>query len=355
MPLLPLLGHQALRDRLDAQIARGALPASLLLQGPAGVGKQRLALWLGQRLLCEGVNAPCGECQHCKYALMGAHPDLHWVFPLPRLKDGADASLEEVEELYREAVADRMESHGLYGRADGMTGLYQYVTRLIVQQATRTPAMARRKVFVVGDADRLVPQAANPEAANALLKLLEEPPADTTLILTTSEPGALLPTIRSRVVIVRVPPVSDADVRAFIATPEVRTALGKKAAADDDLLAMAGGAPGALLSATDRGAAVARARALLDAARGGPDTRLRAAFTQGSSKARGAFSDVLDALTVLLRDDVRDAAARGDTARALAAAKGVAFVEEAKRSAEGNIIPQLVTADLLTHLAELGT
>ena len=95
-----------------------------------------------------------------------------------------------------------------------------YTTRLIVQQAVRTPSLARRKVFVVGDAERMVPQLANPEAANAFLKLLEEPPADTTIILTSSEPGALLPTIRSRVVSVRVPPLSEAAVRAFLARPE---------------------------------------------------------------------------------------------------------------------------------------
>lgn len=354
MPLLPLIGHHALRDRLDGQIARGALPASILLQGPPGVGKQRLALWLGQRLLCTGDTPPCGECQHCRYVRMGAHPDLRWYFPLPRLKDSGEPSLEDVEELYQAAMTERFEAQGLYAHADGSAALYLYVTRLIVHQATRTPAMARRKVFVVGDADRMVPQASSPESANAFLKLLEEPPADTTLILTTSEPGALLPTIRSRVVIVRVPVLTDAEVREFLAAPDVRGALGERAVSDDDLVAMAGGAPGSLLSATDRSAAVARARALLEATHAGTDARLRAAFTQGSSKARGAFSDVLDALTVLLRDAARDAAASGDDARALASAKGVVVVEDAKRAAEGNVTPQLITADLLSRLAELG-
>ena len=146
MPLLPLHGHHALRDRLEGQIARNALPASLLLQGPPGVGKQRLALWLGQRLLCTAPDSPCGHCQHCQYVLAGAHPDLRWYFPLPRLKDSGDTSLEEVEELYRGAVADRVASHGLYARADGLAAMFVYVTRLIVHQATRTPAMAGRKV-----------------------------------------------------------------------------------------------------------------------------------------------------------------------------------------------------------------
>lgn len=354
MPLLPLFGHQALRDRLNTQVARGALPASLLLQGPPGVGKQQLALWLGRRLLCTGANAPCGECQHCKYALDGVHPDLRWYFPLPRLKDTANVALEDVTEAYDAAVAERLEDGGVYASPDGLAGIFVYVSRCIVQQATRTPAMARRKVFVVGNADRMVPQASSAEAANAFLKLLEEPPEDTTIILTTSEPGALLPTIRSRVVTVRVPRLGADDMRAFVEHPSVRDTVAKSSKNLDALLALANGAPGMLIGTDDRSAAVTRAKALLDASRQGSDVRLRAAFTQGSSKARGAFSDVLDALTVLLRDASQRAAVAGDAAGAVAAARAVSVVEESKRAAEGNAIPQLVTAQLLEQLAGLG-
>src|ERR1700722_7632620 len=148
MPLLPLIGHDALRDRLGDQLSRGALPASLLLQGAPGIGKQRLALWLGQALLCQSENAPCGTCQHCAYALQGVHPDLRWYFPRPRLKDSSDVALEEIARDYAEAVSDRVAAPGLYPRADGSHGIFVYVARLIVQQAVSTPAMARRKVFI---------------------------------------------------------------------------------------------------------------------------------------------------------------------------------------------------------------
>ena len=352
MAFLPLIGHASLRSRLDEQVARGTLPASLLLQGPPGVGKQRLALWLGQRLLCTGAAPPCGTCQHCVYALDGVHPDLRWYFPLPRLKD-SNVPLDIVAGEYADAIADRVSAHGLYPRANGSDGIYLYVSRLIVGLAVKTPAMAARKVFVVGEADRMVSQAASQEAANAFLKLLEEPPADTTIILTSSEPGALLPTIRSRVVSIRVAALADADVRAFLAHPRAADAAGKGATMDE-LVRLAHGAPGALLDAGDGGAALGRARALLAAARGGRELRLRAAFVQGSSKARGAFSDVLDALTVLLHESARDAARSGDDRRAVAAAKAIPLVEDAKRAAEGNAIPQLVSAHLLQRLAEVG-
>ena len=60
MPLSPLVGHDALRSRLGNAILRRTMPGSLLLHGRRGVGKQRLALWLAQSLLCAGEPAPCG-------------------------------------------------------------------------------------------------------------------------------------------------------------------------------------------------------------------------------------------------------------------------------------------------------
>ncbi|MBA3890357.1 MAG: DNA polymerase III subunit delta', partial [Gemmatimonadaceae bacterium] len=66
MPLIPLFGHEAVRARLADMVGRGVLPHSILLHGPRGTGKQRLALWLGSSLLCSGSagSRPCGACQH---------------------------------------------------------------------------------------------------------------------------------------------------------------------------------------------------------------------------------------------------------------------------------------------------
>jgi DNA polymerase-3 subunit delta' len=354
VPLLPLYGHHALRTRLVQQMDRGALPASLLLHGRAGVGKQRLALWIAQRLICEETakEKPCGECQACRLVLSQQHPDVHWVFPRPRIANSTDLPLDEVQAEYEEARQDRASANGLYPRADGSAGLFVYVTRWLVHVATRTPAIAPRKVLIVGDAERMVPQASSQEAANAFLKLLEEPPADTTIILTSSESGALLPTIRSRVVSVRVAPMDEASVRAFLAEPAVNTAVPNLPAVE--LVRLAAGAPGTLIGAEDRGAALTRAKALLAAADGTPEQRLRAAFTSGSAKARGAFSDVLDALTVLVHDRAREASVRGDEVTARRSARLVPAIEDAKRAAEGNANPMLVTAQLLESIASAG-
>lgn len=352
MPFLPLVGHTTLRDRLAAQWRTHRLPASILLHGPEGVGKQRLALWLGQMMLCTDESAaPCGECQGCRFALEGQHPDLHWIFPRPKI--GPDPSPEEVKEDLGQAVADRVKEHGLYKRPGGTEAIYLAVGRLLLQQASLSPAIARHKVFVIGDAERMVPQAANPDAANAFLKLLEEPPANTTFILTSSEPALLLPTIRSRVISFRVARLSDADVRRFLAQPVVRELLGA-GGSDDERVKMCDGAPGRLLSHAEQAAVFARARAFIEASRAGRDKWLRAAFAQGGKGARGTFSDVLDAVSVLLHEQSRTAAAEGREPAALAAARAMRAVEEAKLATLQNISPQLLSARLMRELSDLG-
>jgi DNA polymerase-3 subunit delta' len=356
--LIPLYGHHALRQRLLDNVQRGNLPASLLLAGPPGVGKQRLALWLGQALLCDASAPPCGVCRHCKYVLELAHPDLVWFFPRPRLRD-SDAELRDVRADYAEARAERLKSGGLYAPPDGTAGIYVATVRAIVRDSALSPALARRKVFVIGDADRMISQEGSDQAANALLKLLEEPLPDTVVVLTSSEPGALLPTIRSRVVSVRVGRVSDADTRAFVADELVTTFLGLRSpppAQIDQLVSLAQGAPGLLLEAADRSAALAHARRLLEAATSGDrQSALRVAMGQGAARARGAFSDALDALTVLLHDRAREAAERGDEVAALGASRALFVVEDTKARTASNVNPQLLTAVLLRNLASILT
>lgn len=349
MPIVPLFGHERLRLRLSEAAARGTLPASLLLQGPRGVGKQRLGLWVGQLLLCTGQSAPCDQCQGCRYVLALTHPDLHWFFPRPRLKD-ADASPEDVRDDLRDVLQDRARSQGLYAPPGGSEGIFVATVRAVLQAASLRPALATRKVFIVGDAERMVPQAGSEEAANAFLKLLEEPPANTTIILTSSEPGALLPTIRSRVVTLRATTLSDTDVLAFVRHPAVQKELPADQP-DEDRVRIAAGAPGALLAEGGWQAALENARTLLDSATGARAARLRTAFGQGVSKARGSFTDTLDALTVLLHEQARSAAQRQDDSRARGAARAVDAVERAKEMAAGNANPQLVSASLLRELA----
>ncbi|MBI3793042.1 MAG: AAA family ATPase, partial [Gemmatimonadetes bacterium] len=336
MPIIPLFGHGALRDRLAESALRGTLPSSLLVHGPRGVGKQRLALWLATLLLCDQADAPCGACPNCKLSFELAHPDLTWVFPRTRDDDGSDDSPDEVMGNLGDAVTSRCEANGLYPAPPGNAGIFIGATRAIVREGLRRPAMARRRVIVVGEADRMA-QGGHEESANAFLKLLEEPPAGTMLILTSSEPGALLPTIRSRVVSVAARPLGDADVQRFVEHPLVAAHLDK--AGTEPVAARvrrARGLPGALLNAADVSAARENAARILAAAGSDRAERYRAAFVQGATGARGAFSDTLDALVVLLRERMEGALAQGDVRRSRAAARAIPAVLATAERAQGN-------------------
>ncbi|HEY6060801.1 MAG TPA: AAA family ATPase [Gemmatimonadales bacterium] len=339
MPLRPLYGHEAVRRRLATAAKAGRLPQALLLEGPEGVGKQRLALWLAQLLLCErGGEEPCSDCRGCKMANSLTHPDLHWLVPLEPSKKGADA--EKQVEVVAGALADEMavrRDRPLYGPLPGMAVHSVAVVRHMLRHVALTPAIASRKVFIVGDAERLIPQRANPEAANALLKVLEEPPANTILILTASEPDSLLPTILSRVVRVRVNRVPDSVVTAFIHNelPESKVPASE-----------ADGCIGRVLAREQAVAPVREVAGAFQTSLRSAVDRYAFALRQAPFQARGGFTDMLDGLVDRLRAEVR----RGGDTRRLAEA--IALVLQAREQAQGNVNPQLLTAVLAGDLAD---
>jgi DNA polymerase III subunit delta' len=348
MPLPRVYGHTALLDRLGSAVVSGRFPQAALLVGPQGAGKQRIALWVAQALLCER-GAPCGACADCRQAVQLIHPDLHWLVPIPRPKaTDPGKQADEVRELLAGIMADRRESPW-YPPPDGMASHPLASVRVLQRIVALTPFRARRKVVILGDAERLVVQEASTEAANALLKILEEPPADTTVLLTVAEPRALLPTIRSRVVPIRVGPVGDTVVREFL-TSEVSPQ--PSGAALERRVAAAGGLIGRALwtgdGAVESGAA--RAEAFLGAVRRGAAAWTEAALGQAPWGARGDFAASLDALALRLRDDLARAAAAGDRrvlARGLTALRAV---DQARDGIGTNVNPQLLLAVLAGDL-----
>lgn len=218
MSLHALVGHEHTRRALVRAHAVDALPSSLLLHGARGIGKQHLALWLARLTVCESPgDGPCDSCGPCRMALSLEHPDIHWYFPLQRPKGVSGDRLVSALERDRFAELSELRTHAVRGSCvDEVRGIYLGMVTSLRATATRRPTMADGPVFIVGQAETLVPQEASPEAANALLKILEEPPGDARFILTSSEPGLLLPTIRSRTVPLHVPPLSQDEVRGFL-------------------------------------------------------------------------------------------------------------------------------------------
>jgi len=353
VPLHPVYGHEELRERLAISLAARTLPPALLLVGPPGVGKQRLGLWLAQAIVCEqGPGAPCGACHHCRLALQLGHPDIHWFFPIARPKADESKQAEEAEETLATAIAARREN-AIYERPDGMAALFLPLVRVLHRRAQMRPAMARAKVFLVAEAERLVPQASSQEAANAMLKVLEEPPPDTYFVLTAAEPSALLPTIRSRLVQLRVGRLKPPAITAFLT--EVAGIPERDARRRAELAA---GSIGVALELAGGGEdEQSTAQRLLKAATS-PQARHAYALGVKPFGGRGDFTGTLDAAADLLRDELARRLQGGPPGEANTPATRllaqVQEIERARRLAQGNVNPQLIVADLLRRLAEAG-
>jgi DNA polymerase-3 subunit delta' len=188
----------------------------------------------------------------------------------------------------------------------------------------------------------LVAQTASPEAANALLKALEEPPANAVVILASAEPKALPATILSRVVRVRVAPVQDSVVTEFAHHELGLTAQGEI----EQRVRLAEGCIGRLFAPTGaRAAGTGKlAETFLGAVRRGAAARYALALAQQPFQARGGFTALLDDLLDELR---REARAGGNSGKVVAA---MAQVLNARELAQGNVNPQLLTAALADEL-----
>jgi DNA polymerase-3 subunit delta' len=362
MSLPPLVGHLAARKRLSQAIRRGKLPQVLLLTGPPGVGKQRLALWLAQFAMCEEPSdEPCGVCRACRLVAGLSHPDVHWYVPIPRPKTGdPDKQVDEAGQCIAQVMNERRDQP-LYAALDGMATHSLASVRLLQREAALTAVEGGRRVFIVGDADRLIAQEASQEAANALLKLLEEPPVGSLFVLTTVEPRRLLATMRSRAVPVRLGRLSDAEVSAFLKA-QVKPALSSRDL--EQRVARAEGSIGmALWNGDEAGKAQQAAEEWLEAVLAGPGPSFERALKQPAWGARGEFTAMLDAVAETLaeaargsvgqraRPSVPKALLRPDRAGSLM--KALDHVADAREAAWGNVNPQILLAVLGEELTEV--
>jgi DNA polymerase-3 subunit delta' len=159
MSFRDLTGHRRVLELTARAALRGSLPPSLIFAGPDGVGKRHAAVALAQLLNCltpSGLDA-CAVCASCSRIARGVHPDVLMIEP----GDTGSIRIEQVREA--------------------------------IDRSAYRPFEGKRRIVIVDDADAMVP-----EAQNAMLKTLEEPPPGSTFVLVTSRPDVLLPTVRSR-------------------------------------------------------------------------------------------------------------------------------------------------------------
>jgi DNA polymerase-3 subunit delta' len=177
--------HDALWSALARQFDQ--LPHALLLQGRPGLGKHDFAVQLAQALLCERPrdSRGCGHCHSCHLFIAGTHPDFHVLQP-----EEITESSEHLCSRYGIRYPARAEEKK---RERPTADITIYQIRSLIEDMQIRPYSAGRKVVLLSPADAM-----NLNAANSLLKLLEEPPLGSMLLLVTSHPARLPATIRSR-------------------------------------------------------------------------------------------------------------------------------------------------------------
>jgi len=215
---------------------RQRLPHALLFAGPKGLGKNAFAAWLAQFLLCANSSdngKACGHCQGCRLFAAGSHPDLHVVQPEAVYKT-SDTLLAQYALRYSPADKSKESKDSTMIRIDQI--------RSLIEAAQTRPQIGACTIMLLSPADTM-----NTNAANSLLKLLEEPPPDSYLILVADRPARLPATIRSRCTLAefRIPPADDA-----LAWLQTRGLSGANAGL---LLELAGGTPLAALALAESG------------------------------------------------------------------------------------------------------
>lgn len=208
-PFHPYAWQQTFWRQLDELLVQQRLPHALLLSGADGIGKERFAKAFAARLLCQSPRdgVACGQCKSCSLLSAGTHPDLMWL-TLETDDKGKTAKSIKVDQV-----------------------------RELVEFAAKSAQMAGWRVVVMNPAHLL-----NVQAANALLKTLEEPGRDTALLLVTSQPLSLMPTLRSRCQQRPLPVPTEAEALAWLA-PQVGDEERARL-----LLALSRGAPLAALT-----------------------------------------------------------------------------------------------------------
>ena len=262
---LPWLQPLLQRSRAMAQAH------ALLLHGAAGDGLFEGAQAIARSWLCEADDEaarPCGRCGACHLLAGGHHPDLFRLFPealRQQLGDGGDAA----ESEGTAKAARRKPSRQI--RIDEV--------RAAIDWVATTSARGRAKVVLIHPAEAM-----NLQSASALLKTLEEPPRGARLLLTAAQPAQLLPTVRSRCQVLRLPPPAAEAARQWLA--------GQGLEQPEVLLAAASGRPLEAAALAAAGIDAARWRSLPAAVLGG----------QGQAFAGWPAAQLLDALQKLCHD-----------------------------------------------------
>lgn len=223
MTFAEIQGLMEIKSKLTASVREGMIAHALLFEGKPGALNLSLALAYAAFVHCEkrGMDDACGQCASCKLSKKFIHPDTHFAYPVGnmkaemKIKDDADDELRaELKKLWRAFLLEmpfgsEHDWTNYYGGEDKQPIISRADGREIIRSLALTSFQSKYKIMIIWQ-----PEMMHTAASNALLKILEEPPANTIFILVSSRAEQLLPTVLSRTQKVNVPLLTDQDIES---------------------------------------------------------------------------------------------------------------------------------------------
>ena len=208
-----IIGQERTKQQLRKAVQDGLIPHAQLLVGPEGVGKLQLAIAYAQYLACPNRTPEdaCGTCPTCLQYSKLQHPDLHFVFPI--VKTDAGDVCDDFIDTFRELILTK----SYFDLDDWYSALGIETKQGMIYEKESSEILRKLSLKAFGDGYKVMiiwqPQKMNATCANKLLKILEEPPQKTIFILVSEQPDQLLATILSRVQQIRVPRLSETEIK----------------------------------------------------------------------------------------------------------------------------------------------
>jgi len=197
-----IIGQRRPKEILAKAIEQERIPNGYLFIGPEGTGKEALAIDFAKAMFCNAMfEKPCNTCSGCRRVKEFNHPDFIYILPKPKT-----AKTDDVRKIFDSLVAEPYARKILW--VSPTIGIDE------IRELRKTVSIKpteRKRIIAIAEADKLTQ-----EAANSLLKLLEEPPESTHFVLTTARPNTLLPTIISRCQEVKFGLLTDSQVESAL-------------------------------------------------------------------------------------------------------------------------------------------
>lgn len=211
-----IIGQQEVKHKLLGLVRDDRTPHALMLFGPQGTGKLPLAVAMAQYLACSDRQDQdaCGTCPSCVKFGKLVHPDLHFVLPVVRAGNSASPPVsDDYADAWRETfLADFYLTENQWYEAIGAENKQGIITvkesEAIIRKLGFKPYESDYRMMVIW-----LPERMNQPAANKLLKLIEEPPPRTLILMVSEQTERILPTILSRTQLLHVPPLPDTMIR----------------------------------------------------------------------------------------------------------------------------------------------